>query len=59
MTTRQRKARGERLLELLHECDTWNEAVRRLMEEEEAAADPRVRNEKLPCTAEGDNGVQE
>ena len=57
--TKQRKARAARLLELLHDCRTWNEAVERLMEEEQAAADPRVRNAELPCTAGGDNGVQE
>ena len=41
MTTKQRKARAARLMELLHECDTWNEAVQRLMAEEEAAAEKR------------------
>ena len=41
-------------MELLHDCRTWNEAVERLMEEEEAAPDPRVRNAELSDTqAEG------
>ena len=54
MTTRQRKARAARLMELLHECATWNEAARRLTKEEQAAADPRVRNAELSETqAEG------
>ena len=34
---RRKKARSDRLLELLHDCDTWNQAVSRLMEEEEQA----------------------
>ena len=53
MTTKQRKARAARLLELLHDCRTWNEAVERLTEEEEATAGHRVGNGELSDTAEG------
>ena len=37
MTARKKrvahKARAARLLELLHDCNTWNEAVKKLTEE--------------------------
>ena len=55
MTARKKreahKARAARLLELLHDCRTWNEAVERLMAEEEAEAGHRVRNAELSDTA--------